>query len=82
MTMAREATPVLSGAIPSLELFMSQWKLLASKHPNLTPFINAGLEKAQEHYAKMDSTCAYVISLGKVISTLLCGAASLTNPCP
>jgi hypothetical protein len=81
MTMAREATPVLSGAIPSLELFMSRWELLASKYPNLAPFINAGLVKAREYYAKMDSTRAYVISLGKVISTLLCGTASLTNPC-
>ncbi len=68
MTMANEATPVLSGAIPSLKLFTLKWELLADSHDNLQPFIKAGLQKAQEYYAKMDLTCAYVISLGKVIS--------------
>src|SRR6266481_8050134 len=79
MTMANKATPVLSRAIPSLELFMSKWELLADSHDNLQPFIKVGLQKAQEYYAKMDLTHAYVISLGKVIS-LLCCTASLTNP--
>src|SRR6266481_9157801 len=79
MTMANKATPVLSGAILSLELFMSKWESLADSHDNLRPFIKAGLQKAHEYYVKMDLTCAYVISLGKVIS-LLCCIASLTNP--
>lgn len=64
MVMAKEATPVLSGAIPSLELFMSKWELLAEKHPNLQPFIEAGLSKAREYYTKMDLTRAYVVALG------------------
>ncbi len=68
MTMANEATPVLSRAILSLKLFMSKWELLADSHDNLRPFIEAGLQKAQEYYVKMDLTHAYVISLGKVIS--------------
>ena len=68
MTMENEATPVLSRAIPSLKLFMLKWESLADSHDNLQPFIEAGLRKAQEYYVKMELTCAYVISLGKVIS--------------
>jgi len=65
MTMAKEATPVLSGAIPSLELFMSKWEALAETHPKLEPFIEAGLAKAREYYTKMDLTQAYVIAMGE-----------------
>ena len=65
MVMAKEATPVLSGAIPSLELFMTKWELLAEKHASLQPFIEAGLAKAREYYKKMDLTQAYVVALGE-----------------
>jgi len=65
MVMAKEATPVLSGAIPSLELFMTKWELLAEKHPSLQPFIEAGLSKARGYYKKMDLTRAYVVALSE-----------------
>jgi hypothetical protein len=77
MTMAKEATPVLSGAIPSLELFMSKWEALTETHPNLQPFIEAGLVKAREYYSKMDLTRAYVIALGECPFPLYC--VLLTN---
>ena len=64
MSMAKEATPVLSGAVPSLELFMTKWERLVSKCENLRPFLKAGLDKAREYYIKMDLTSAYVIALG------------------
>ena len=70
--MAKEATPVLSGAIPSLELFMSRWETLAESHPKLLPFIEVGLAKAREYYAKMDLTLAYVIALGERPFPLYC----------
>ena len=72
MTMAKETTPVLSGAIPSLELFMSKWEALADIHLNLRPFIEAGLVKAREYYSKMDLTRAYIIALGECPFPLYC----------
>lgn len=76
--MAKEATPVLSGAIPSLELFMSKWESLAECHQRLQSFIEAGLVKAREYYAKMDLTRAYVIAMGEP-PFLLCCAALFMN---
>lgn len=79
--MAKEATPVLSGAIPLLELFMSKWESLAKKNVVLRPFIEEGLVKAREYYCKMDLTRAYVISLGWLLESCFCWllALSLTN---
>jgi len=72
MAMAKEATPVLSGAIPALELFMTKWERLINKCDNLRPFINAGLDKAREYYIKMDLTSAYVIALGSATPLEFC----------
>lgn len=63
MSLAKEATPVLSGAVPAFELFMTKWESLAEKFENLGHFIEVGLVKAREYYAKMDHTRAYVIAL-------------------
>jgi len=31
--MSAEQTPILSGAIPSFEMFMTAWEQLGEKHP-------------------------------------------------
>lgn len=77
--MAKEATPVLSGAIPSLELFMSKWESLAEANERLRPFIEVGLAKAREYYTKMDLTRAYVIALGESLLLFCCVALLNSN---
>lgn len=51
---------------------MSKWEALAEIHPKLQPFIEVGLAKAREYYAKMDLTRAYVIALGERPCPLYC----------
>jgi len=56
-------TPVLSGAIPSFELFMTQWEKLGDEHLNLKAWTDIGLKWATKYYKRMDDTDAYVISM-------------------
>jgi len=63
--MSAERTPVLSGAIPCFEMFMTAWEQLGAKNPNLEPYINKGLGRAVKYYGKMDQTRAYVVSMGE-----------------
>ncbi|KAH9034158.1 hypothetical protein EDB84DRAFT_1269970, partial [Lactarius hengduanensis] len=63
--MSDESTPILSGAIPSFEIFMSSWEQLAENHPHLQPILQPGLDWACKYYAKMDRTDAYVIAMCK-----------------
>jgi hypothetical protein len=63
--MSAEKTPILSGAIPAFEMFMSSWEKLAKEHPHLKPLIDPGLEWASIYYAKMDRTRAYIIAMCK-----------------
>lgn len=63
--MAKEKTPVLAGAIPSLEIFMSRWERLAAQSTRLEDPIKVGLKFAYKYYARMDKTSAYVISMCK-----------------
>ncbi|KAF8573847.1 hypothetical protein K439DRAFT_1342974, partial [Ramaria rubella] len=64
LVMAKEATPILSGAIPAFETFMTSWEALGDKHAGLRPFIEVGLDKAREYHGKMDRTHAYIIATG------------------
>lgn len=63
MVMAGEKNPILAGAVPAFELFMTRWELLADKNPRLKPWIDEGLVWANEYYCKMDDTKAYVIAM-------------------
>ena len=56
-------TPVLSGAIPSFELFMTQWEKLGDEHLNLKAWTDIGLKWATKYYKRMDDTDTYVISM-------------------
>ena len=61
--MSKDKTPVLAGAIPSFERFMSRWERLAEKNPHLAPAINIGLNFATKYYKRMDDTDAYVVAM-------------------
>lgn len=63
--MSKEKNPVLAGAIPTIERFMTNWERLAVKQPRLAPAIRAGLKVANKYYRKMDDTQAYVVAMCK-----------------
>jgi hypothetical protein len=61
--MSGERTPILSGAIPAFEMFMSRWENLIQDHPRLKPLIKPGLDWAYMYYGRMDRTRAYIIAM-------------------
>jgi hypothetical protein len=63
--MSGESCPLLSGAIPAFELFMTRWEKLQKERPRLKRFIDNGLEWAYKYYKRMDRTRAYVIAMCK-----------------
>ena len=63
--MSNEHTPILSGAIPSFEMFMSRWEQLVTEHPRLEHLIQPGLDLAYDYYGRMDRTRAYIIAMCK-----------------
>jgi hypothetical protein len=69
--MSSESTPILSGAIPSFELFMTSWERLADMHPKLERWIKIGLDYATVYYGRMDRTSSYIISMRKSLIILI-----------
>jgi hypothetical protein len=63
--MSNENTPVLSGSLPSFELFMTRWEVLAKNNPRLKPWIGEGLKLARKYYKKMDHTKAHILAMGE-----------------
>lgn len=63
--MSAESMPVLSGAVPSFEIFMTQWERYRVKYRELKPWIDVGLEWAKKYYKRMDDTDAYVVAMGE-----------------
>ena len=61
--MSGEGMPILSGAIPAFEMFMTKWEKLGSQHHHLKPFIQPGLDWAYIYYDRMDRTTAYIVSM-------------------
>jgi hypothetical protein len=61
--MSGEKTPILSGAIPAFETFMSSWEKLGKEHRRLKPLIKPGLDWAYMYYGRMDRTKAYIIAM-------------------
>jgi len=66
--MCGESTPILSGAIPAFELFMSRWETCLETQPCLKTYIEPGLKCAYEYYRRMDRTNAYILAMGKPAS--------------
>ena len=62
--MSSESTPILSGAIPAFELFMTSWEQLSANHVRLKQWIEIGLGYATSYYERMDRTCSYIIAMG------------------
>jgi hypothetical protein len=62
--MSAEKTPMLSGAMPCLEIFMTGWEQVQQKHPRLWKWVSVGVRCAVKYYKKMDDTHAYVIAMG------------------
>ncbi|OBZ73092.1 Zinc finger BED domain-containing protein 4 [Grifola frondosa] len=58
--MSGERTPILSGTIPSFEMFMTRWEKLGKKAWHLT---DVGLKWAAKYYSRMDGTPAYIIAM-------------------
>jgi hypothetical protein len=65
--MSKERTPVLSGAIPSFEMFMTAWEQLGEIHPRLARWTDIGIEWATVYYKRMDESPAYVIAMCELI---------------
>jgi hypothetical protein len=67
--MSAEDTPILSGAIPAFELFMSSWQSMVNdadlEAENVARFIRPGLAIATKYYKKFDDTDAYIIAMCK-----------------
>jgi hypothetical protein len=77
--MSGENTPILSGAIPAFEMFMTKWEWVAGKHARLKSIVQAGLESAYKYYNRMDHMKAYVVAMCKQIYFLIW--PKLTFPC-
>ncbi|TFK59651.1 hypothetical protein BDN72DRAFT_746680, partial [Pluteus cervinus] len=58
-----ERTPNLSFALPNFEWLLLSWTKLAEAHPHLRPFLQPGLDSANQYYSKMNDTPAYVIAM-------------------
>ena len=69
--MSSESNPILAGAIPCFEMFMTTWEKLAALHPNLAPWIKTGLDWATSYYSRMDHTNAYIVSMRKLLVILI-----------
>ena len=67
--MSHELTPVLSGAIPAYELFMTRWEDLCKDYPETRDWVNAGMLWAEKYYNCMDCTNAYVIAMCELVSS-------------
>jgi hypothetical protein len=63
--MFSEKTPILCGAIPAFEQFMTSWEKLGNERPELTELINPGLTLAYKYYSRMDRTMVYVVTMCK-----------------
>ena len=65
--MSKEHTPILSGAIPSFEMFMMAWEQLGEKHPHLAQWTDIGIKWATKYYKRMDELPAYIITMCELI---------------
>jgi hypothetical protein len=61
--MSAEKVPILSGAMPAFEMFMTAWEQLSTKCTRLSKWTSVGLEWAVKYYKRMDGTNAYIIAM-------------------
>jgi hypothetical protein len=69
--MSSESMPVLSGAIPAFESFMTMWEEGVRVTEKVTRnWVDAGLYWAREYYNRMDLMQAYIIAMCKSVLPL------------
>ena len=61
--MSSENNPILCGAIPAFETFMTAWEKV-TRTP-LKKYAQPGLECAYKYYGRMDRTRAYIVTMCK-----------------
>lgn len=69
--MSFESTPVLSRAISSFEMFMTEWERVGSQHEELRLWTEIGLRWAKKYYIRMDDTDAYVVTMCQSLNRYL-----------
>lgn len=67
--MSHELTPVLSGAIPAYELFMTRWEDIRKNFPETRDWVDTGMLWAEKYYNRMDLTNAYIIAMCELVSS-------------
>ena len=65
--MSAKLMPVLSGAVPSFEIFITWWEKLCTTYPELKPWVDVRLRWAKKYYTCMDNTNAYVIAMCELL---------------
>jgi hypothetical protein len=65
--MSSESTPILSGAIPAFETFMTQWERIREHHVETRHWVDVGLSWAATYYSRMDLTQAYVVAMRELV---------------
>jgi hypothetical protein len=65
--MSSESTPMMSGAIPAYEQFMTVWEAIRNTcdQPAMKSWVQVGLDRATEYYNRMDHTRAYIIAMSE-----------------
>jgi hypothetical protein len=63
--LSSEQAPTLSLAIPVYKLIISKWKSLQISIPELSPAIQAGIDKLQEYLSIVRQTKIYGLAMGK-----------------
>ena len=61
--MSEESSLVLSGTIPSFEIFMTTWEDLSEHHPHLETIIKPGLDLAYKYYTWMDRSLCSIVAM-------------------
>lgn len=61
--MSSDSTPILSGAIPAFEIFMTAWERIREKHKETKNWVDVGLTWATKYYDRMDCTQAYIMAM-------------------
>ncbi|KAH7918269.1 hypothetical protein BV22DRAFT_1024860, partial [Leucogyrophana mollusca] len=61
--LSAERTPTLSMALPSYELLMKQWKCLRTTIPELSHYIDIGLDKIDEYTREARKTRIYALAM-------------------
>jgi len=69
--MSAESMPVLLGAVPSFQIFMTQWEKLHGTFPLLKPWVNVSLQWAKKYYTRMDDTNVYAVAMCELLPSSL-----------